>query len=287
MKSRPTLAAVIIAQNEAANLAELLPRLDWVDQIVVVDGGSRDATVTVAQQAGATVGVHPFDTFARQRNRALALATTDWVLAIDADERPAPRLAAEIRGRIAHSRAAAYRVPIRSTIFGRPLRRCGTQDDRPLRLMRRSAGCWERDVHEIVRIHGPIGCLTHWLEHRTLPDLAAFLVKMERYTSLEAAARVERGVVPRWHEAWIAPLREFVRRLLWKQGLLDGPAGWAFCLLSGVSAWVVARKHQQLWTERQEALSPMTDEAWRELGVAPWQAESVPQGDACCEAPVG
>ena len=246
MSTRPTITAAIIAQNEQRHLAELLPALDWVDQIVVVDGGSRDATVEVARAHGCCVVQRPFDTFARQRNHALRLARCDWVLSIDADERPTPRLIDEIGRRVTDGRHAAFRVPIRSTIFGRPLRRCGTQDDRPVRLFCRGAARWEGDVHERLRVAGRIGRLDGWLTHATLPDLDAFLAKMHRYTRLEAAARVAADRPVRWTDTWVAPAREIFRRLIVKQGLLDGPAGWAFCLLSGLSEWVLARQHRRL-----------------------------------------
>ena len=225
----------------------LLKRLDWVDEIVVVDGGSRDATVQIARAHGCRVTSRRFDTFARQRNHTLRLAGGDWVLSIDADERPTPRMAAEIRRRIVDTRADAFRVPIRSTIFGRRFRGSGTQDDCPLRLFRRRAGRWIGDVHEVLRITGRVQRLQSWLMHETTPDLETYLTKMHRYTTLEAGARVAAGLRPRWRDTWLAPPREVLRRLIWKRGLLDGPAGWAFCVLSGVSQWVLAREHRRIW----------------------------------------
>jgi glycosyltransferase involved in cell wall biosynthesis len=248
-RPRPTLTAAISALDEAANLAELLPRLDWVDEIVLVDGGSRDATVAIAEAHGCRVLRRAFDTFAPQRNAALDAATSDWVLWIDADDRPTPRLAAEIRRRIAHARHAAFRVPIRSTIFGRPLRRSGVQDDWPVRLARRDAGRWHGDVHEVLRVAGRIGRLDSWLLHRTQSTLDEFLRKMHHYTTLDARARVAAGRGPRRVDLWLAPAREVFRRLIYKQGLLDGPAGWAFCLLSGLYEYILARKHRRMWEE--------------------------------------
>ncbi len=248
MNDSPTITAAIIARNEADNLAALLPRLDWVDEIVVlVDDGSTDATRAVASALGARVVSGPFDTFARQRNRALAMATGDWVLSIDADERPTPGLAAEIRRRIRTPTLAAFRLPIRSTIFGRPFRRSGTQDDRPIRLFRRQAAGWTGDVHETLRVRGRVGRLSRGLEHYTLADRGAFQEKMDRYTTLEAEARVAAGRAPRRLDGWVAPAREVFRRLIWKQGFLDGPAGWRFCLLSGLSERVRAVRHRRLW----------------------------------------
>ena len=247
------ITAAIIARDEERNLAELLPRLAAVDEIVVVDGGSADGTLDVAIACGCRVDSRPFDNFANQRNHACRLATGDWILSIDADERPTPRLLDEIRRVTAASDRAAYRVPIRSTIFGRPVRYGGTQDDRPLRLFRRGRACWRGNVHEVLQTDGPTGLLESWLEHRTLPDLAAFLAKVHRYTALEARARVRAGQPPGPCDAFWAPVREVFRRLVWKWGLLDGPAGWAFCLLSGLSEWLLAMRHRHGWHDRAAA----------------------------------
>ena len=247
MNRVPTITAAIIAQDEAANLRELLPRLDWVDEIVVVDGGSRDATQQVARSFGCRVAVRSFDAFARQRNHALQLATGDWVLSIDADERPTARLAAEIRRSITRARWKGFRIPIRSSIFGRPIRRSGTQDDLPVRLARRDSARWTGDVHEVLQVSGRVARLENWLEHRTLSSVEVFMTKMNCYTTLAAEARVSAGRRPRWSDALIAPVREVARRLVWKQGILDGPAGWRFCFLSGLSEWVLAKKHRHLW----------------------------------------
>jgi len=250
MSDRPTVTAALIALDEERNLTELLPRLDWADEIVVVDGGSRDGTVAVARRHGCRVVSRRFDDFAAQRNLAIRLARGDWVFSIDADERPTPRLVAEIRRRLVGSRFDAFRVPIRSTIFGRPLRRSGTQDDRPVRLLRRGSGRWVGRVHEVLRINGRVGRLDSWLTHHTQKNLRVFLTKMHRYARLEAQTRLAAGRLPRRRDVWFAPPREVFRRLVWKGGFFDGPAGWAFSFLSGLAEWVLAREHRRLWHGR-------------------------------------
>jgi len=243
----PRITVAIIALNEESHLGELLPRLSWADEVVVVDGGSRDRSVEIACSHGANVVQRRFDRFAEQRNAALDAACGDWIFFIDADERPTARLVAEVRARIARESANGYRVPIRSTIFGRRFRFSGTQNDVPLRLMRRDSGRWGGAVHERFAITGGVGRLAAHLEHFTLPTVAAFRRKMERYTTLEAEARITRGEAPRRCNAWLRPTLEVFRRLIWKQGWLDGPEGWAFCFLSGLSEATLARKHRQAW----------------------------------------
>lgn len=251
MTSKPTISVIVIAQNEERNLGGLLGTLGWADEIVLVDGGSRDRTIEIARSFGARVYERPFDNFALQQNFALSLPASDWILSLDADERPTPAMVEEIRAVVAAPRCDAYRVRVRSSIFGRRFRFSGTQDDRQLRLVRRGAARWQGEVHETLEIEGPVGQLRSWLDHDPLPDLPAFLSKMNRYTTLAAEARVAAAVPPRRRDRWLAPPREVFRRLVFKQGLWDGPEGWAFCLLSGLSEWVLADKHRALWTARR------------------------------------
>lgn len=270
--SRPTLSVAIIAGHEADNLRALVPLLGFADEVVVVCGES-GPTADAASSLGARVELRPFDTFATQRNHALDLCRGEWVLFIDADERPTPGLVDELRRTLPRSRAAGYRVPIRSRIFGRTFRFSGTQDDRPVRLVRRGSGRWQGAVHETLVCQGRVDRLAGHLTHVTLPDLGAFLSKMHRYTTLEARARVARGEPPRRHEAWLTPLMETLRRLLWKHGWLDGPEGWAFCLLSGLSQWTLAMTHRRLWREQATpAPRPASQASAPQHPVAPKRA---------------
>jgi glycosyltransferase involved in cell wall biosynthesis len=253
-----TITVAMITKNEAANLRELLPQLGWAAQIVIVDSGSSDDTVEIARSHGCHVVVHRFDTFGRQRNRALDLSTGTWVLSLDADERPTARLVSEMLSAAERDRHGAYRIAIRSEILGRPVRRGGTQDDRPIRFFQRGSGRWTGDVHEVLKVDGRVSDLGGWLEHRTLPTRAAFLEKIDRYTALEDAHRVRAGQRPRLLDALVAPAREVFRRLVYKLGLLDGPAGWQFALLSGYSEWILARRHRRLWSARKTSSTVQT-----------------------------
>jgi glycosyltransferase involved in cell wall biosynthesis len=253
--SGPSITAAVITLNEAANLPGWLAAHAWADERLVVDGGSGDGTADVARAAGARVLVGSFEHFAQQRNVALAAARGDWVFFVDADERPNAALVSDLRGRLAHCRQNAFRAPIRSSILGRRFRFSGTQDDRPLRLVRRGCGRWAGQVHEVLQVAGTRGELAGWLDHVTLPDVPALLKKINRYTTLAASARLAAGATPARSAAWLAPAREVFRRLCWKQGWLDGPEGWVFCLLSGLSEWVLEHKHRELLRSAARAVA--------------------------------
>ncbi|QGJ70990.1 Glycosyl transferase [Planctomycetales bacterium 10988] len=244
--TRPQLSVVLITRNEAAHLRELLPLLAWADEVIVLDSGSTDDTVAIAKEYRAVAQVRPFDTFADQRNAACDLARGEWILSIDADERPSTGMPAEIRRHMETTNLTAFRIRIKSHIFGHPMAFGGTQDDRPIRLFRKDHACWEGSVHEVLRVDGEVGHLATTLTHYTLPTLDAFCEKVHRYTALEAKSRCDAGKQAIWGSGLYAACREIFRRLIWKQGWRDGPIGWAFCMLSGWSEWELIRKHRRL-----------------------------------------
>jgi glycosyltransferase involved in cell wall biosynthesis len=243
------LSVLIVAKNEAHNLADCLAATTWADErVVVVDSSSRDATWAIARREADVVRFRAFDDFASQRNAALALASGDWVLAIDADERVTPALGAEVR-RVIADRASpyrGYRVPIRSEILGRRFAFSGTQHDQPLRLFRRDSGRWLGRVHETVELDGPAGSLQNALGHRSLPNLGVFLNKINHYTTLEAQELAGSKRRYRPSDLTLRPLWTFFKLFVIKQGFRDGGAGFMFCLLSGVSVAVRAWKHREL-----------------------------------------
>ena len=136
MSNRPTLAAVLIVKNEADNLADCFATLDWVDEIVVLDSGSTDATQAVAEAAGARFFVNSdWPGFGKQRQIAQSHVQSDWVLWVDADERLTPELRTSIEAVLAKPKAnTVYSIPRLSWVFGRFIRHCGWYPDRVLRL---------------------------------------------------------------------------------------------------------------------------------------------------------
>jgi glycosyltransferase involved in cell wall biosynthesis len=133
----PSLSAIVITRNEAAKIADCLDSLAFCDEQIVVDCGSEDDTVRVAREHGARVEHHAFAGFGAQKNFALSLASGEWVLSVDADERVSPALAAEIAAAIGEKAADGYEMPRSSSFLGRAMRHSGWYPDYVLRVFRR------------------------------------------------------------------------------------------------------------------------------------------------------
>jgi hypothetical protein len=222
------LSAVLITLNEERRVADALASLSFCDETVVVDAGSTDHTVEIAQGLGARVLVKtPWPGFVAQRRLAVEAARHDWILALDADERVTPALRQEIEGlRESGFACAGYRLPRVACYLGRFIRRTDWYPDPQLRLFDRRRGGWQGGlVHESVHVAGPVGRLRGEIEHYPYADLADHVRTIDRYTTLwaeEAAGRGRRAGLATLvgSTAWA-----FVRNYFLKGGLLLGEVG--------------------------------------------------------------
>jgi len=222
-----TLSVIIIAKNEAAHILGCLESVAFADEFIVVDSGSTDNTVALARDFGAQVHITPdWPGFGPQKNRALDLATGDWVLSIDADERVTPELAREIRAVLAAPRADAYEIARLSDFCGRLIRHSGWWPDYVLRLFKRgTARFTDAAVHErVVPEHPPLRLAGHFL-HYPYPDLAALINKVNRYSSDAAVMMHARGKRATVFSALGHGFWTFIRIYLIRRGFLDGRHG--------------------------------------------------------------
>jgi glycosyltransferase involved in cell wall biosynthesis len=229
-----TLTVAIITLNEEANLPRTLHSVRWAGEIVVVDSGSKDATVEIARKFGARVFEEPWKGFGAQKNSAIAHASGEWVLSLDADEEVSPELAREIQGLLAgEPQFTAYRIPRLNHFLGKALRHGGYWPDPKLRLFRRgSARFEERPVHETMRATGPAGQLNAQLLHHCYSTLEEYIEHMNRYSSASAQMLVQSGRADRSLNAFVwnavlNPAATFVYNYIFRLGFLDGREGLA------------------------------------------------------------
>jgi glycosyltransferase involved in cell wall biosynthesis len=245
-----TLSVCIITLNEEANIVRTLESVrEIADEIIVVDSGSTDRTVALAQARGAKVFTEPWKGFALQKNSSLAKASCDWILSLDADEEVSPELAASIKALLMSPQQppfSGYKMNRRNMYMGRWLKRSGYYPDPKLRLVKRGAAEFElRAVHEDMKMQGPLGHLSDDLIHHAYPTLDSFIEHANRYSSLGAQMEVEKGPVGfSFINIVLRPLVRFIYTYFFRLGFLDGREG---LLVLMTHASYVSWKYAKAW----------------------------------------
>jgi glycosyltransferase involved in cell wall biosynthesis len=220
------VSAVLITRNASAVLDSCLESLAFADEIVVVDSGSTDATVEIAQRRGARVVQKEWLGFGRQKQFAVEQAKHDWVLCLDADERVSPELAASIAQALATPVSPVYRMPRRNRFLGRWLSHGEGYPDWSPRLFNRMNARWSDDlVHEKVLYAVTPGTLAGDLMHDSSDDLATYLDRQNRYTTLAARQAYELGRSANMLHLFFSPAVRFLKFYILRLGFLDGVPG--------------------------------------------------------------
>jgi len=244
------LSVVIITLNEENSLRRLLHSLPKGCEVVVLDSGSTDKTVTIAQEYGARVEVKKFDGYAMQKNVACALASKTWVLSLDADEELSPELSEQIQRTIADSKFDGYRINRRLHFMGRRMK-YGKTSDNPLRLFKRTSGKFTSEIHESVSIiGGNVGDLSQYIEHYSYKDITDYFMRFNNYTSRIAANHHSNNKRPPSILAHVMrPWMEFFYRYVIRGGFLDGYPGYCYALFSSTYTFVKYAKYNELLLE--------------------------------------
>jgi glycosyltransferase involved in cell wall biosynthesis len=242
----PKLSVTIITWNEAADIGAALESVAWADEILVVDSGSTDETVAIARRHTPRVIVREWPGYIAQKNYAASLASHDWILSLDADERVTPDLAREIRDTMAGRPAnAAYRAPRVTWHLGRWIRTTDWYPDYQTRLYDRRLAEWTgRYVHEAVTVRGATGQLRGEVQHFAYRDIADHLETMDRYTTYAARQMFEDGRRAGLLQLAGHPPLAFLRNYLVHGGIRDGAAGF---IISAMNAYYVFLKFAKLW----------------------------------------
>ncbi|WP_244813869.1 glycosyltransferase family 2 protein [Caballeronia sp. Lep1P3] len=239
--THPSLGIAIITYNAAARLAQCLEAVSFADDIVVVDGGSTDATVAIAQSHGARVVIErEWPGFGPQKNRALDALCTDWVLSIDADEVVTPELAQAIRTAIANPRADVYAVDRLSSFCGEWIRHSGWYPDWIPRLFRRGSARFSDDlVHErlVTLADTPVARLDGKLMHYSYEDFETVLRKLDAYSTAGARQRHAAGKRGSLGIAVTRGLWAFVRTYVLRRGFLDGRSGFMIAVFNAQTVY--------------------------------------------------
>ena len=251
----PTLSVAMIVKNEAHHLAQCLDTVTaWVDEIVILDSGSTDATQQIAEQYGAKFYQNTdWPGFGKQRQLAQQYVTSDYVLWLDADERVTPELRQSIQAAIAQDTPnTAYKIPRLSEIFGHKIRHSGWYPDYVIRLYRKDfAHYGDQLVHEKVElpVNANIQKLQGDLLHYTYQNIHHYLVKSAGYAKAWADQREKAGKKATLWQGISHAVGCFVKMYVIRLGFLDGKAGLLLAILSAHSTFV---KYADLWVRTQK-----------------------------------
>lgn len=247
-----SLSLIVITKNEGSNLEDCLASVAGLaDEIVVVDSGSSDNTLDIARQLGAVVLETDWPGFGPQKNRALDLASGEWVLSLDADERLTPELKAEIRAVLAApGDCNCFALPRLSWYCGRFMRHSGWYPDHVDRLFRRGTARFsDARVHERLLPEGPVTALKTPMVHYSFRDFSAVLKKVDAYSSLSAREAYARGKRSSVLGALGHGLWAFIRTYVFKAGFLDGSHGLALAISNAEGSYY---RYLKIWLLQQE-----------------------------------
>jgi len=256
------VSACIITLNEEHAFPRCLASVRWADEIVVVDSGSTDRTIEIAEEAGARVIHNDWPGFAAQKQFAVDNASHNWVLSLDADEWLDEQLTKEIQRVIAGSpdENVCYSMNRMSWYFGRWIQHGTWYPDWLVRLYHRQHGRWGGGlVHEGVKSHGRVQRLAGNLLHEPFSSVSDHLQRLDKYTTLWAGTRSESS--RRQASVYRATLRAafaWFRSYILRRGLLDGGPG---LLCSGLIAFDTFVKYAKLWERQSEAAVPANGDA--------------------------
>lgn len=240
------LSVIIITKNEAHDIRDCLSSVAWADEIIVLDSGSTDDTLRIAREFTEKVYTSPdWQGFGVQKNRALAYATKDWVLSLDADERVDAALQNEIKQVLQSPQLDIYFMPRLSSFCGRFIHHSGWRPDYVARLFKRGSAQFSNHlVHESLTFTKAAGYLKQSLTHLSYKNLDEVLGKMQRYAMLGAAelhAKNKRTslLAAIGHGAWA-----FIRTYFIRLGFLDGAQGFMLAISNAETTYY---KYLQLY----------------------------------------
>lgn len=241
-----TLSVVLATYNEERNLRDCLESVkDLADEIIIVDGSSTDRTVEIAKEYGAKVKITTNKAiFHVNKQMAIDMATRDWVLQLDADERVTPELRKEIRSVVSRqSLVVGYWVPRKNWFLGRFLTKGGQYPDYTLRLYKRGEGRLpQKDVHEQAVVEGEIGYLSSPFLHFPYKSFSDYFFKWNRYNDLLVAQirnkLKNKGLAINLFYGFgytvLKPLHWFLTTYIRHKGFMDAWPGFVFSFFSAL-----------------------------------------------------
>lgn len=244
------LTAVVLTKNEEERITACLESVKWADEIIVVDNGSTDHTLAIAQKYTDKIIKLKNQNFSFLRNRGAEEANEDWILYIDADERVLTNLKNEIEALITFDNMSAYAISRKNYIFGQEVNFGPYRYDWVIRLIKKSDfETWVGKVHEYPKFKGELGYSKNSLLHLTHRNLDQIIFKSLEWSKIDAKLRFDahHPKMSGWRFLRIF-VSEVFNQGFSRKGFFNGTIGIMDCLLQVFSLFMT---YVRLWELQQ------------------------------------
>lgn len=250
---REKLSVIIITKNEEKNLTDCLESVNWADEIIVVDAFSTDRTIEIAKKYTEKVFQKEWIGFADQKSYALNLASNEWILSLDADERVSESLKSKLLNLLSDlseiQKFSGYKIKRDNYFLGHKMNSCGWNKDYQIRLFKKSrTKLTNRLVHEGFEVSGSIGIIKEPIIHLSYKSFKDAIDKINHYSTLEA---LEKSTKHKSNLFTIIfyPILYFTQHFIFRYGFIDGIYGFFVSLLH---AWTKMLVQIKIWELQQK-----------------------------------
>lgn len=222
------ITGIVITKDEERNIKDCLESIKWLDEIIIVDSGSKDNTLSIAKTFTNNIYITEIQNIPEKRKFALTYTKilNDWILFLDADERITPELHQEIDSLSDNSDVNGYFINRRNYYLGKWIKHCGIYPDYCLRLFRKDKGkITDRIIHEGVKVEGTCIKLNNDMLHHSYNNLEQMVKKINFFSSEEASEHLRNGKRITKIGVFTHALSAFLRVFISRKGFLDGLNG--------------------------------------------------------------
>ena len=245
-----SLSVAIITLNEEKNLERTLESVkEFADEIVIVDSGSSDRTEEIAKKYNAKFYFQKWLGYGAQRNKAIELSTSEWVLNIDADEEISKNLADKIKKiKAGINEYDVYKINFMSVCFNKKIKYGGWSNTYRIRLFKKNAGKFNtNNVHEEFITNLKIGKINNYIFHHSYSDLEDYFSKFNKYTTLGAIEYYKKNKKANLLSIILNPVYKFLRMYIFRFGFLDGLEGFLLAITSSLYTMVKYYKLREIY----------------------------------------
>lgn len=246
------LSVTIITLNEEHNIGRCIDSVEGLaDEVIVVDSGSTDRTVEIAEGKGAKVFAKEWSGYSDQKNWANAQASNDLILSLDADEELSTELHASIIKALS-SEENNFQFARKANYCGVWINYTGWYPDTKFRIFDRRKTKWEGTIHErLETTDSEPKQLKGDLLHYSYRSISEHVVQSDKFSQLSALALLQSGKSPSFFKMMINPLVRFIKFYITKLGFLDGKYGFIISVISAHEVFLKYAKHWQMKESRR------------------------------------